>query len=37
MKSDDIDINGERRKIAIITGGNGYVTEENYSRSVSLA
>jgi hypothetical protein len=23
--SDDVDVNGERRKIAIITGGNGHV------------
>jgi hypothetical protein len=27
----DVDVNGERRKIAVITGGNGYIPEYVYS------
>jgi hypothetical protein len=26
----DVDVNGERRKIAVITGGNGYILEYVY-------
>jgi hypothetical protein len=31
----DVDVSGERRKIAVITGGNGYILEYIYSTDKS--